>query len=93
MNIHIVMTDDYSPSPAAAFIDRAEAEAVAASVYDVSQDRAASLVCDVPLLAFALMPAGAAEGGREGRSASDAANGLAGNRNGASDRPRIEDLK
>lgn len=93
MNIHIVMTDDYSPSPAAAFIDRAEAEAVAASVYDVSQDRAASLVCDVPLLAFARMPAGAAEGGREGRSASDAATELAGNRNGASDRPRIEDLK
>jgi hypothetical protein len=73
MNIHIVMTDDYSPSPAAAFIDRAEAEAVAASVYDVSQDRAASLVCEVPLLAFARMPAGAAGGGCRCRSAADAA--------------------
>ena len=73
MNVHIVMTDDYPPKPTVAFLDRAEAEAVAASIHKLSQDGAASRICDVPLLAFARMPAGAAEGGCGGRSASDAA--------------------
>ena len=73
MNVHIVMTDGYPASPTMAFLDRAEAEAVAASVHGLSQDGATSRICEVPLLAFARMPAGAAEGGCGGRSAADAA--------------------
>lgn len=72
VNVHIVMTDGYPPVPAVAFLDRGEAEAVAASVYRLSQDGAASRVCEVPVLGFAQMPAGDAEGGRGGRSAADA---------------------
>lgn len=73
MNVYIVMTDGYPPAPAVALLDRGEAEAVAASVHGLSQDRAKSLVCEIPVLGFAQMPAGDAEGGRGGRSAADAA--------------------
>lgn len=73
VNVYIVMTDGYPPVPAVALLDRCEAEAVAASVYGLSQDGAAYRVRDVPVLGFAQMPAGDAEGGCVGRSAADAA--------------------
>ncbi|KAB1647978.1 hypothetical protein [Adlercreutzia muris] len=73
MNVHIIMTDDYSPKPTVAFLDRAEAEAAAASIHGLSQERISSRICEVPLLAFARMPTAATEGGCEGRSDADAA--------------------
>lgn len=56
MNVHIIMTDDYSPKLTVAFLDRAEAEAAAASIHGLSQERISSRICEVPLLAFARMP-------------------------------------